>query len=421
VDGVATARAGRTHWRSPSADTVGSWYAGSAFVLLSGPSGVPVRTSSAALCAVAIAAMGWRRTAARDIHLPGSAVVFVAWCATSVLWSDHPHETLVEAMTLALVTCTAVVAASTFSARSMLRGIIYGAAAVAALSVLEAIVDPSLAIANDHADVALQGIYVQRNILSSALVPGLVATVCGGWALGRGRAVPAVLAFGLAACTLATKSTTALASALAAIAVAAGIAAVMRFPRGQRLLPAVGVGAAAALVGELVLRNFEAVVTDAGRDLTFTGRTDIWAAVWQRIDDDPWLGHGWGAVWGDGDPAGDFVRSYIGYFIDHSHNGALDLMVQVGWVGVGLVVAVLLQLAVVASRVYRAGSSRLGIWPVASVALFVFHNLSESELTTVLGWFLLVTVVVLVLRDAARTGSARAGRDPAPVTSAREP
>ena len=410
----------RTPRRSPSADTVGSWYAGSAFLLLSGPSGIPVRTSSAALCAVAIAAMGWRRTSAGDVHLPGAAVVFVAWCATSVLWSDHPHETLVEVLTLALVTATAVVAANTFSAPCVLRGIIYGATAVAVLSVLKAITDPSQGIVNDqYANGALQGIYVHRNILSSALVPGLVAAVCGGWALGRGRAVPAVLALGLAACTVATKSTTALASALAAIAVAAGISAVTRFPRGERLLPAIGVGAAAALAGELILQNFAAVVADAGRDLTFTGRTDIWTAVRLRIDDDPWLGHGWGAVWTDGDPAGDFVRSYIGYSIDHSHNGALDLMVQVGWVGVGLVVAVLLQIAVVASRTHLAGSTRLGIWPLASVAMFVFHNLSESQLTTVLGWFLLVTVAVLVLRDAARPGSVPAGRGPAPVTGAR--
>jgi exopolysaccharide production protein ExoQ len=405
-------RAGRPEVRGPRrGDAIGTWYTASAAVLLSGPVGVPVGTSGAVFCVIALVALRLRRIPARDVYIPVWASLFVLWCATSALWSDDPERTLVDAIGLVLVTLAAIASANTFSTRSILRGLICGVVAVAVLSVLVAVVAPGQGISQD---MALQGMYEHRNILSSTLALGLVAMVSGGWALGPRRALRVMLVALVAACTIAAQSITALASLVAAFAVALALGAVRRLPRNDKTLATVGFGALALLCVFLLSHNLTRLVESVGRDPTLTGRTDIWTAVWTQVAERPWLGHGWGAVWVVGDEAGDYVRGYIGYSIDHSHNGALDILVQVGAVGLALAVVALVAFGVTAARVYFRGSTQLGSWPLALLALVLFYNISEAQLVRPLNWwFVFVTAVVLVLREAAgASSSAPAAREP---------
>jgi exopolysaccharide production protein ExoQ len=408
-DGPATDRPAR----SPrSGDALGSWYTAAASVLLSGPVGIPVRTSAAGLCALAVAALALRRTSARDVYVPASVILFAAWCAVSVSWSEDPGETGLDAAALALATLAAIASANTFSARSMIRGLIYGGVVMAVSSVLVEVVNPGPGTSHDVVDSGgLQGIYEHRNLLSGALALGLVTAVSGGWAFGPRPVLRFVLPAVVAACTIAAQSITAVASIGAAFAVGLALAALRRLPRNDRTLAAVGFGALVALVIILLSGNSARVIQSVGRDPTLTGRTDIWTAVWTEITERPWLGQGWGAVWDIGDPAGDYVRGYIGYFIDHSHSGALDIWIQVGAVGLALAVAVLASFGVIAVRAYFRGPTQLGIWPLTVLAVVLFYNVSEAQLVRPLNWwFVVVAAVVLLLRERAAFASSAAER-----------
>jgi len=374
--------------------------------------GVPTRYSSAGLAGVATIALALRWASARDVYLPSWCLLFVAGCAASVLWSDNPAQTLIDATSLILLVVAAVAAANTFSARSIVRGIVYGAVAAAVLSVAVAVVAPAQGIAHDGVNNgALQGIYAQRNLLASSMALGLVTAVSGSWALGRrlvGRVVPVVV---LVACTLAAQSATALASLLAASTIAVALAVVRRLPGSDRTLVIVGLAALVAVSVIVLADRLTGLLESLGKDPTLTGRTTIWTAVWTMITRRPWLGYGWGGVWGEQDPAGSYVRNYIGFFIEHSHNGALDVWIQVGAVGLFLLLAALVHFAAIAGRAYFCRPTRLGIWPLAVLALVLCYDVSESEFSPPSNWwFVVVTAVVLLLREAAAVPSPAATR-----------
>lgn len=408
--GGDVAVAGRLGQEARTGDALGSWFTAVAFLLLSGPVGVPIRYSAAALAGVATLALALRWTSARDVYIPSWCILYVAWCALTLLWSDDRAQTLIDAMSLLLLTVAAVAAANTFSARSIVRGIVHGGVAAAVLSAAVAVVAPAQGIVHDGVrNAALQGIYVQRNLLASTMALGLVTAVSSGWALGRRRVARVVSVVVLAACALAAQSTTAVASLLAAFAIAAAVAAVRRFPRSDRSLVIVGLAALVAVSVIVVTSRLTGLLESVGRDPTLTGRTTIWTAVWTEITKRPWLGYGWGGAWGDRAPAGSYIRSYIGYSIEHSHNGALDVWVQAGALGLVLLLAALVHFGAIAGRAYFRGPTQLGIWPLALMSLVLCYDVSESQFSPPSNWwYIIVTAVVLLLREAASVPSSAA-------------
>ena len=70
-----------------------------------------------------------------------------------------------------------------------------------------------------------------------------------------------------------------------------------------------------------------------GKDATLTGRTKIWAAVMRQIEEQPWLGFGYSAVWGDTSGWGPYawISKNAGFEAQHAHNSWLEQ-----WLGMGL-------------------------------------------------------------------------------------
>lgn len=73
------------------------------------------------------------------------------------------------------------------------------------------------------------------------------------------------------------------------------------------------------------------------KDLTFTGRTDIWAILTEHISYRPLLGTGYGAFWTAGPVAGtesyEFIWRMGGFYPGSAHNGYLEIVNDLGWVG----------------------------------------------------------------------------------------
>lgn len=99
------------------------------------------------------------------------------------------------------------------------------------------------------------------------------------------------------------------------------------------------------LIGGFTLTNWirgntEAVLGMLGRSSTFTGRADIWKALEISLAERPMLGHGYGAFW-DEDNMGttlSYVLDDLKYMPNHSHNSILEMKINLGMVGVSLLV-----------------------------------------------------------------------------------
>ena len=92
-------------------------------------------------------------------------------------------------------------------------------------------------------------------------------------------------------------------------------------------------------IGILVLNNLEAIVVDGlKKDMTLTGRTDFWPLIIDRVNQtNPLFGFGVKGFWQPWrsleNPAYGIIEVKTGFVPPHSHNGFIDIICELGWVG----------------------------------------------------------------------------------------
>ena len=71
-----------------------------------------------------------------------------------------------------------------------------------------------------------------------------------------------------------------------------------------------------------------------GKDLTLSGRVDIWEFAWDDIEKKPLLGYGFATYWIMGSSRLEIFASYFeGFKVNEAHNGYIEILLQLGVVG----------------------------------------------------------------------------------------
>jgi exopolysaccharide production protein ExoQ len=142
--------------------------------------------------------------------------------------------------------------------------------------------------------------------------------------------------------------------------------------------------------------SIQTVTSAYGKDTTFSGRTLIWEASIDAIGRRPWLGHGFGALFYRErvSSATAEIWRQVGFENSHAHNGLLELLLQVGFVG-GAIFGVLW--ASIAWRGWEAIAKQpdLGIWVTCVVSANLLMSLSEDVFT--LGWIAIFGMMKMLL------------------------
>lgn len=321
-----------------------------------------------------LVAVRWRealRAALR--HLPTLALLGMA--VLSVAWSDAPDITLRRSFALVGTTAFGVYLAARFDVRGQLAllGSALGAAAV--LSVAFAVALPAYGVTQEIHEGAWRGVFTQKNTLGQVMTLGALALVL--LAASTGRRLAWGAAALCAALVLLSTSTT-------AAAVLGSMLALLLLYRALRLRPSrmmVVLSLAGLLAGGVGLwtaTNTETVFALVGKDATLTGRTTLWDAVGARIAERPWVGHGYSAFWLGWGGASSAVLEAVGWETPHAHNGFLDLLLDLGVVGLALYAAGYALAAARAVAALRATRTAEGLWPLAFLTLVLLYNLTES-------------------------------------------
>lgn len=333
-------------------------------------------------------------------RVPSSIAAFVLWAATSLLWTFDLSSTLIDLPTLAIAVFLGVVVAS-FQVEVIGRGLLAGAACAALVSLAVAVVGPGIGRSAEFGG-ALTGIYAHRNFLASVAVVG-VALACGHLAHARRTREKWFLSLLLLIFVAVCLSTLSGAAIAVSVVVVAGAVLLWVFRSiGSALRYALAPLAIVIFFGLFVpaaVQNLENLTRLLGRDATFTGRTGIWEIVLNLAAERPVAGYGWGGVWRG--EVGDYVRAAFGWDTANSaHNAFLDALLQVGLVGVGLLIATLLVAA--ARSVRLAMREARYLWMPLVVLAVAVNSLSESQATRPLGLFLIALVSSLALAQAGR-------------------
>ncbi|MHB8729939.1 MAG: O-antigen ligase family protein [Sulfuricaulis sp.] len=137
-----------------------------------------------------------------------------------------------------------------------------------------------------------------------------------------------------------------------------------------------------------------------GKDMSFTGRTEIWAIISDHIRYHPFLGTGYGAFWTPKPVAGmdsyEFIWRMGSFYPGSAHNGYLDIVNDLGWVGLICLVAYIITYIRQSLQLLDIDRNQAALY----LALFfqqAITNLSETH------WFSVLSVdfVIMTLATTA--------------------
>lgn len=347
---------------------------------------LPIYGAIAALCA-------WRWRKLLHFIVPGLlAAIIVGWAWASKDWSVLPEVSSRRAMALAFTTLLGLYLGAAWGGRKLPEMLADAFLGICIGSILVAVLVPKIGLQHDgETSGAWRGLYPHKNMLGSWMVLGSLSAVAAAFtdpARRRRRLVT------LALCTfllLMCRSKGMLVCWMEVMGAASVFALARRGPVWA--VAAVWIaGAAGTVLGLLLAFDPGAILTALGKSETLTGRTDIWASVLRRISESPWLGYGFAAFWEKGSIPAEVVKKETGWMVPNAHNGWLDLILQVGWIGVGVLVVVML-IALVGC-IIRSRARVDGYFGLLFLIYYVATSLSESvlELHNSLAWALFIAV-----------------------------
>ncbi|MBT9317468.1 O-antigen ligase family protein [Leptothoe spongobia] len=152
----------------------------------------------------------------------------------------------------------------------------------------------------------------------------------------------------------------------------------------------------------IISTSWEIILTSMGRDLTLTGRTEIWgSAISQLFDKSLWLGFGRGTFWAPNSIFARIAGASVGhkYIPPNAHNGYLDLALEIGLIGlVFFLVSFLVAYRHAITRSFVSSTPK-DLWPLAFLSWLAAYNLTESSLLVDpnLTWPLYMTVALCAM------------------------
>lgn len=314
----------------------------------------------------------------------------------STFWSDVPSTTLRGSVFLGQITLFGVYFAARYSLKEQLRLLAVTFSIVVLLSIAIALALPSYGVMTFQEggvhQGAWRGVYSHKNGLGRMMVLSALVFLLSTSSNHKYRWI-AWFGFILSiALIVLSTSKTALVILLASIVLLPFYKA-LRWSSSLAISFAIYMLLVGGSVAVLLVSNAEAILGAFGRDLTLTGRTDLWAAAIDKIGERPWLGYGYGGFWRSWEGESAQVLSIIRWAAPHSHNGFLDLWLDLGLLG--LLAFALSFLAVCwRSIVYlRLTKTSEGLLPLAYLTFLLLVNLTESSLLRQNSLWILFTAI----------------------------
>ncbi|WP_354071296.1 O-antigen ligase [Caulobacter sp. 1776] len=260
-------------------------------------------------------------------------IILMGIVAASIFWSIQPDVSIRRGFAVGCTTISGLALASRFRWAELANVLAIVFAVLIVASYVACIAVPSIGVMTELFPGAWRGLWMEKNALGG-LMAMAICILGAASLLTPSRAklwLPmAFLAFGL---VIMSQSKTSLASLVLGLAALGFVWIVQRGP-------AIGVAATwAGVSGAGLLAAFIFLASDVffhllGKDATFTGRTQIWTAAMRQIEERPWLGFGYAAVWSDKSGWGPlaWIVHDAKFTPQHAHNSWIEQ-----WLGMGII------------------------------------------------------------------------------------
>ena len=355
-----------------------------------------------------IALLATRGAVARILTLYWPAILPILFAVASLVWTVAPELTLRRAGALGLTTAFALWLAFRFTPKELFRLVVLASAAIVLANFAYIQINPQRGIhqafdeLSAHHAGSWRGFFGHKNdfgraiaLTTSILLLGFMFGI--GGRFWRWLILPVL---GLSALMVinANSSQAVLLTATVPVGMLVFLAMRRMSPGGRSLmiLMALPVAVISAVSAQLL---FEYTLQLLGRDATLTGRTVIWEGVIIALGGNSVAGGGYGAGWM---VVGPRLTALTGADVGHAHNGYLDLLTDVGYIGVGLTLIFIFWLGALAfGNLMRNTRPEISALALMLVLFSLIGNVAGSFLLlhNSIYWVLLVATFAK-LRDA---------------------
>ena len=313
------------------------------------------------------------------------------YALVSIAWSGAAAISFRRTVALVGTSVFGLYLASRYSRATLLHLLLVVAVMTSVLSLLISVALPAYAIDDTG---AWQGVFGQKNQLGQFMALSAML-----WLIAAVRfrryLLPGI--FGALAIVLLVLSRSATAIVIFTTLIATLMLARLLRVRFRLALPIIVL--LLALGGYFAVRAASdptAVLGLLGRDSSLTGRTQLWGLVWHMIQERPWFGYGYGGFWLGFDGPSAPVWLATGWNPPSAHNGLLDLLLDLGFVGLLILVPIVITVFHHAIALARRGRVLDTAFPLIFLVFYLVSNTTESFLVAynTLSWVLFVTITL---------------------------
>ncbi|MBO9708933.1 MAG: O-antigen ligase family protein [Caulobacter sp.] len=348
----------------------------------------------------------WRAPRLKRFWLPATALsLLVFWVFASASWSFDPGTTNRRALALAFTTLFGFYFAASFDGRRMAEIIALTFLALAIGGLVAAIAYPKMGIQHDINAGDWRGLWYEKNQMGAMMVYGALAAMAAILAGSRRRKLLVAAILLCAFMIVMSKSKTSLVVLM--IGLLGSFA--LNFMRRGPATAVVMIWLAVTVIGAAVMIMWlepAIVFKTLGKDPTLTGRTDIWASLMRQSAKHPLTGYGYAVFWQLDSVPALWIRKETGWNVPTAHNGWLDILAQLGWIGVDLCALVLG--GALLTALFRFRKVEDGYWASLFLLIFLMTTFSESFILERNGiaWALACAAVTRLLGPAPRNAVA---------------
>jgi exopolysaccharide production protein ExoQ len=305
-------------------------------------------------------------------------VAFLVFVVASSLWSDWSDESWRKGLNTIATSCFGVYTASRYSLKEQLQHLTIALGLATIFSLLFSLGAPGAAIEIGANAGSWRGPLTQKNLLARLMVLTITCNLLAIWQFERGQ----IFYWSMLALSSALLLMTGSKTGLLVLLILLSLIPLYRAMRLKDTLVIPILISVILLVGSvstMLLGNWEAILVGLGRDPSLSGRTELWQGAIAKISERPWLGYGFRAFW-QVDGGAMEIWKILGYQPPHAHNGYLNMTLDLGLIGLGLFLLILLITYVRSIQYLRFSRGIIALLPVMYATFMFMYNHTESTI-----------------------------------------
>lgn len=323
----------------------------------------------------------------------------------SIIWSADPSVTFRRSIALFFTQIIGLYLYSRFKIEGLVRVLRYAFGISIVISFVFVIMFPNIGVHHDDSfDGAWRGIYVHKNSLGNYMVLSfslwLISFIDFYNKLKIHGYINLIASFVFTLLSLVLVFRSESKTALTMVFV---VLIVLIFRSVLRSNPRFAIAFMFSAITLIMLilffgiNKYEDIIVFMGKDITISGRTQIWQLTIDAILEKPIIGYGYGAFWQGFDGPSAYICGVLNFNVHHAHNGYLDLVLELGILGLIVYVLSVIILIFRLIGAQRYNVNCVEIFPLIFIMHTLLYNISETFMMAqnTISWILYTFIYIM--------------------------